>query len=67
VFSNDYRAVNRAVEAGKLLSPETELGRSFAEFAAQLLDQPDVKQELAKLRFLEYFRLPRAFATPGRD
>jgi pilus assembly protein CpaE len=67
VFSNDYRAVNRAVEAGKLLSPETELGSSFAEFAAQLMDQPDIKQEQGKLRFIEYFRPPRTFATPGRD
>jgi pilus assembly protein CpaE len=67
VFSNDYRAVNRAVEAGKLMNPETELGKSFTEFAAQLMDQPDVKPEQAKLRFLEYFRPPRAFATPGRD
>jgi pilus assembly protein CpaE len=67
VFSNDYRTVNRAVEAGKLMNPETELGKSFTEFAAQLMDQPDVKPELAKLRFLEYFRPPRALATPGRD
>jgi len=43
------------------------LGKSFTEFAAQLMDQPDVKPELAKLRFLEYFRPPRALATPGRD
>jgi Flp pilus assembly CpaE family ATPase len=67
VFANDYREVNRAVEAGELLSPETELGRSFTEFAAQLMDQPDVKQELAKRRFLKYFRPPQAFATPSRD
>jgi pilus assembly protein CpaE len=66
-FSNDYEAVNQAVEAGKLLSPETELGKSFTEFAAQLMDQPEVKHELAKRRFLEYFRPPHAFATPGRD
>jgi Flp pilus assembly CpaE family ATPase len=67
VFSNDYEAVNRSVEAGKLLDPDSELGKSFAEFAAQLMDQPEVKPALAKRRFLEYFRPPRAFATPGRD
>jgi len=67
VFSNDYQGVNRAVEAGQLLSPDTQLGKSFAEFAAQLMDQPEVKHEMGKRRFLEYFRPPRAFATPGRD
>ena len=67
VFANDYRAVNRATEQGKLVNHETELGKNFGSFAAQLMDQPNVKQELAKHRFLEYFRPARGLATSGRD
>ena len=66
-FANDYAAVTRAVEAGKLLGPDTELGKSFAEFAAQLMDQPGAKQEPAKRQFLEFFRSAPTLATPGRD
>jgi pilus assembly protein CpaE len=65
VFANDYRAVNRATEQGKLVNHETELGKNFGSFAAQLMDQPNVKQELAKHRFL--FRPARGLATSGRD
>ena len=67
VFPNDYLAVNHAVEEGKLLYAGTELGQSFAEFAAQLMDQPDVKQAAAKRRFLDFFRPAPTLATPGRD
>ncbi len=64
VFANDYQAVNRAVETGKLLEPDSELGRSFAEFAAQLMDQPEVKADPAKRRFLEFLRPPVTAAPP---
>ncbi len=64
VFANDYQAVNRAVETGKLLEPGSELGKSFAEFAAQLLDQPGVKADPAKRRFLEFLRPPATGAAP---
>jgi pilus assembly protein CpaE len=64
VFANDYQAVNRAVETGKLLEPDSELGRSFADFAAQLMDQPAVKPEAGKRRFLEFLRPPASAATP---
>jgi pilus assembly protein CpaE len=67
IFANDYQAVNRAVEQGKLLDPDTELGKSFAEFAAQLMDQPGAKSESTKRRFLEFFRPAPTLATPGRD
>jgi pilus assembly protein CpaE len=67
VFGNDYVAVNHAVEEGKLLDPGTELGLSLAHFAAQLMDQPEVKQAASKRRFLDYFRPAPTFATPGRD
>jgi len=64
VFANDYQAVNRAVETGKLLQTDSELGRSFAEFAAQLMDQPEVKADPAKRRFLEFLRPPAVGAAP---
>ncbi len=67
VFANDYLAVNRAVEEGKLLDPDTEFGRSFEEFAAELMGQPDVKPASSKRRFLEFFRPSPTLATPGRD
>ncbi len=64
VFANDYQAVNRAVENGKLLEPDSELGKSFTDFAAQLMDQPAVKADSAKRRFLEFLRPPAADAVP---
>jgi len=65
VFTNDYEAVNRAVENGKLLEPDSELGRSFTDFAAQLLNQPAAKTEPAKRRFLEFLRPPAPDAAPS--
>jgi len=67
VFANDYEAVNHAVVEGKLLDSGSELGRSFAEFASQLVDQPEVKQAASKRRFLDYFKPAPTLATPGRD
>ncbi|MDP8990973.1 MAG: hypothetical protein M3N41_12950 [Acidobacteriota bacterium] len=64
VFANDYQAVNRAVETGKLLEPGSELGTSFTEFAAQLMDQPGVKAGPAKRSFLQFLRTPGTAAAP---
>jgi pilus assembly protein CpaE len=67
VFPNDYHAVNQAVQQGKLIDPGAELGKSFADFAAHLLDQPGTKTEATKHRFLELFRTASTIATPLRD
>lgn len=67
IFPNDYQAVNRSVQDGKLIDPSGELGRSFAEFAAQLMDQPAAKPEPAKHRFLELFRTASPLASPVRE
>ena len=67
VFSNDYMAVNQAVKAGNLLDPASELGVGFAEFAAQLMDQPLVKVAASKRRFLDFFKPAPTLATPGQD
>jgi Flp pilus assembly CpaE family ATPase len=64
VFANDYQAVNRAVETGKVLEPDSELGKSFADFAAQLMDQPGAKADPAKRRFLEFLRPVTTAAEP---
>jgi pilus assembly protein CpaE len=64
VFANDYQAVNRAVENGKMLEPDSELGKSFADFAAQLMDQPGLKVDPAKRRFLEFLRPAATAAQP---
>jgi len=67
VFDNDYLAVNHAVEEGKLLDSSTELGQSFTEFAAQLMDQPAAKPAASKRRFLDFFKPAPTLVTPGRD
>jgi pilus assembly protein CpaE len=36
VIRNDYRAISKAFTSGKPVSPDTELGRSFVEFAMKL-------------------------------
>jgi len=43
------------------------LGQSFAEFAARLMDQPEVKQAASKRRFLDFLRTAPTLATPRRD
>lgn len=67
VFPNDYQAVNQSVQEGKLIDPSSDLGKSFAEFAAQLLDLPTGKAEPSKHRFLEMFRTASPLASPVRD
>jgi pilus assembly protein CpaE len=67
VFPNDYQAVNRSVQDGKLIDPAGELGQSFAEFAVQLMDQPSAKTEAVKGRFLEFFRTAPTLASPVRE
>jgi pilus assembly protein CpaE len=67
IFPNDYHAVNQSVQVGKLIDPAGELGKSFAEFAAQLMDQAAAKPEASKHRFLELFRTASPLATPVRE
>jgi hypothetical protein len=43
------------------------LGKSFAEFAAQLMDQPAAKVEPTKHRFLEMFRTASPLVAPVRE
>ena len=54
-FGNDYMGVNRAVTNGHSVEPESELGRQFDQFAAELLERKQAPPPPAKRRFLEYF------------
>jgi hypothetical protein len=36
VIRNDYRTISKAFSSGKPVNPDTELGRSFVEFAMKL-------------------------------
>jgi pilus assembly protein CpaE len=55
MFGNDYFGVNRAVTSGKWLDPNSELGKEFDLFAAELLDKKAPAGPPPKKRFLEYF------------
>ena len=71
VFPNDYRAICRSVEAAKLLTVASELGKAFAGFGDTLIGQP---KESAKAgwaakgnKFLEFIAERPAHAVPGRE
>ena len=55
-FGNDYHAVNRSVADGKLLDPQSELGKQFDKFARLLLDKKhEAPKVQTKRKFLEFF------------
>ena len=59
-FANDYQGVHKALQAGKGVESNTELGRQFTALANSILarKQPDLD---SKKRFVEYFSI-----LPGR-
>jgi pilus assembly protein CpaE len=56
-FPNDYLRVNRALTEGTCVDPASELGKSFAAFAQELLERRVVAQG-EKKKFLEFFAVP---------
>jgi Flp pilus assembly CpaE family ATPase len=52
IFPNDYVGVNRATTAGTIIDVNSELGKSFAQFAMHLIEQRPVALP-GKKRFLE--------------
>lgn len=54
MFPNDYLRVNRALTEGTCIEPESELGKSFAAFATELVERRVVVQA-DKRKFLEFF------------
>jgi len=65
-FPNDYVAVNKAMTAGTFLPPDSELGKHFVEFAADLVDPRPSSQGDGKRKFLEFFAVPQRLASGGK-
>jgi Flp pilus assembly CpaE family ATPase len=57
-FPNDYLRVNRSLTEGKWVAPDSDLGKSFATFAEELLERRVVGQGDTKKKFLEFFAVP---------
>lgn len=64
-FPNDYQGVHRALQAGRAVEPDSDLGKQFSTFASRILGQKDEKPSKSKSdpkrRLAEYFSL-----LPGR-
>lgn len=64
-FPNDYQGVHRALQAGRAVEPESDLGKQFTTFASRVLGQKADKAAKSKSdpkrRLAEYFSL-----LPGR-
>ena len=65
-FPNDYHGITRAVTAGALVAPNSEMGKAFAVFADTLVEdvKPPSAGEQAKRKFVEFFSSARP-ATPA--
>ncbi len=62
-FPNDYTGVNRAMTAGTFLDPNSEMGKMFTDFAADLVERRGPSQKEGKRRFLEFFAVPSRLAS----
>lgn len=61
-LNNDYQGVHRALQAGRAVDQNSELGRQFDSLAAAILQKKPIQAELdPKKRFVEYFSI-----LPGR-
>lgn len=63
-FPNDYVGVSRAMTAGKVVDAGSELGKSYAEFAQELLDRK-VMGTGEKKKFLQFFSVPQRTLVSG--
>ncbi len=57
-FPNDYLRVNRALTEGTCVDAESDLGKSFARFATELIERRNLGQGETKKKFLEFFAVP---------
>jgi pilus assembly protein CpaE len=57
VFPNDYNGVNKAVTAGTLVAPNSEVGKTCATFADSLIGQSQGRSGNRR-KFLEFFSSP---------
>jgi pilus assembly protein CpaE len=55
---NDYQAVTRAVTAGEIVDPKSELGKKFAGFADSLIDADAPKPSEGRKRLLDFLSHP---------
>jgi len=62
-FPNDYNGVNRAVTAGGPVDEASDLGKSFTEFANELLERRVLATGQEKKKFLEFFSLSSRLAS----
>jgi pilus assembly protein CpaE len=62
-FPNDYVGVNRAMTAGTFLDPDSEMGKLFTEFAADLVERRGPLQKDGKRKFLEFFAVSPRLAS----
>ena len=59
IFPNDYLGISRAVTAGTLVPPHTEMGKAFASFADVLVEHPKPNEAASKRKFVEFFSAGR--------
>jgi pilus assembly protein CpaE len=65
-FLNDYAGVTRAMTAGSVIDPQSEMGKAFTQFAQELLERRPVPKTDTKRKFLEFFAVPqRGLAQTG--
>jgi pilus assembly protein CpaE len=61
-FPNDYKEINRALKAGKLVRSDTGIGRCYSGFAKQILDLDANKAATKpKRRLIQFFRAAPRF------
>jgi len=62
-FPNDYQGINRAVTAGALVPPNSEMGKCYTSFADTLVEEPSKGQQQGgdsgKRKFVEFFSAGR--------
>jgi Flp pilus assembly CpaE family ATPase len=63
MFPNDYQGVNNAMAAATWVNPDTELGKSYEQFATELVERPATDLGKGKKKFLEFFSVPRLAAS----
>jgi Flp pilus assembly CpaE family ATPase len=62
-FPNDYPGVNRAMTEGRIVDINSDLGKSFTEFAHEMIERRMVGQPPEKKKFMELFSMPTRAAV----
>jgi pilus assembly protein CpaE len=64
-FPNDYAGVSKAVTSGSIVEINSDLGKSFAQFAQDLLERKVMGTGESKKKFLEFFSMPTRSLASG--